>query len=97
MGLDVVSSHEVGRNGLADHEQLLRAGVDGRCLVTIDRDDFVALTVTFADAGQAHAGLVIVPRSIPVSDFTRVAHALGAYAARNPEGLHPYTIDYLSH
>ena len=97
MGLDVVSSHELGRNGLPDREQLRWAGAEGRCLVTINRDDFVALTVHFAEAGEPHAGVLIVPRSLPAHDFARIAHALLAYARRNPNRLHAYTIDYLSH
>ena len=37
-GLDVLSTHESGRNGLDDEEQLRFAAQEGRILVTCNRD-----------------------------------------------------------
>lgn len=95
LGLDVLSSHEVGRNGLSDDEQLRLAAEDGRCFVTRNRDDFIALTLTLAQLQQPHAGVLIVSRSLPATDFARIAHALAAYALRHPGGLSHYTVDFL--
>jgi predicted nuclease of predicted toxin-antitoxin system len=50
-GLDVVSTHELGHHGLADDAVLRLAALDGRCVVTRDRDDYLELTVRFSEQG----------------------------------------------
>jgi len=76
LGLDVVSIHDIGRRRLGDREQLLFAAAEGRVFVTRNRDDFIRLTVSFYQAGEAHPGLIIVPYSLPNKDPKRIAHAL---------------------
>ena len=39
LGLDVISSHEVGNNGRTDPEQLAYAAAEGRCLVSANCRD----------------------------------------------------------
>ncbi|MCL4464996.1 MAG: DUF5615 family PIN-like protein [Chloroflexi bacterium] len=93
--VDVVSSHELGHDGYTDEQQLLFAAAEGRCLVTRNRDHFIALTVSFFEQGQPHAGLLIVPTTSRLVRPADLATALVAYGGQHPAGLHPYTIDYL--
>ena len=94
--LDVVSAHDVGALEWDDDAQLRYAAAAGRCLVTRNRDDFIAATLTAYEARTPHAGILIVPRSLPNDHFTAIATALCTYAARFPDGLRPYTVDFLS-
>ena len=82
--LDVISAHEVGTLGWSDVAQLRYAGEQGRCLVTRNRDDFIAETLTAYDAQTPHAGVVILTRSLPNDQFTPIAAALRAFAAQFP-------------
>jgi predicted nuclease of predicted toxin-antitoxin system len=95
-GLDVISSHECGRNGLPDDEQLRLAAADGRCLVTRNAKDFLALTARFFEEGWPHAGMLIVSSSLPNRDFAGIAAALVTYARRHEDDLPPYTTDFLT-
>ena len=95
LGLDVLSSHECGRDGLDDEAQLLAAAEDGRCLVTRNRADFVAWTVRFFEQESPHSGVLLLPESLPPDQFAAIAHALVEYERRHPEGLPPYTVDFL--
>ncbi len=64
LGVDVVSAHECGARSLTDEEQLARAAADGRCVVTFNCDDFVAVTRIAYDKGQPHCGVLIVPPQV---------------------------------
>lgn len=87
-GLDATSSHEESRNQASDQDQLRWAASEGRCLVSRNRDDFIHLTVAAFENQEPHAGVLIVP-------FSRLADALADYARRHPDGMQPYTIDFL--
>lgn len=95
-GVDAISSHENGRNGLRDVEQLRWAAAEGRCLVTRDRRDFVELTAQFFAKGSPHAGVLLVTRSLPNQEPRLLARALVAYAQWHPDGLPSYTVDFLT-
>ena len=97
LGLDVVSVHDVGRRGLSDVDQLEYAAGERRVLVTRNRDDFIELTLAFFRTRQPHAGILIVPHSLPNRDAKKMAHALAGWHAARMErgGLYPYTIDFL--
>jgi len=94
-GVDAVSSHECGMNGLSDQEQLLFAAREGRCLVTRNRDDFQRLTVDRYRYNAPHLGVLIVPRHPRFQSESAIAVALVQYARRWPEDLPPYTLDFL--
>jgi hypothetical protein len=94
-GIDVISSHECSRNGLGDEVQLRLAAEEGRCFVTRNRDDFVRFSRQFWENGWPHAGVLIVPRSIPNDRFTGLAQALVAFARDYPDGLSSYAVAYL--
>ena len=98
LGLDVTSVADVGRLGWSDEEQLRAAAADGRVYVTYNRDDFIALTRRFFEEGAPHAGVLIVPGSIPRHLPERLAHALRRWeSGRPPEaaGAQAYLCTFL--
>lgn len=94
-GLDVTSSHSLGLDHLIDEEQLLYAAQQGRCIVTRNGPDFIALTRRFIEEKLPHAGVLIVPESIENYEFARIAHALAWFHAYYPDGVPPYFVGYL--
>ena len=68
VGLDVVSVHEISRQGYADDEQLRFAAGERRIFLTRNRDDFLLLTIEFYRVGEPHPGLLIVGRNLPTTD-----------------------------
>ena len=95
-GVDAVSAHEKDMRGVSDEEQLEEAAKEERALVTRNRDDFILLSVRFFEDLKPHHGLIIVPHSIPGSDFNLLARLLSEYAQEHPKGLEPYTIKFVS-
>ena len=96
-GCDVISSHDCGRNEFDDETQLRLAASEGRCLVTRNIDDFILLTLRFAESGLPHAGVLVVTGSFPGGAFARIAAALVRYSERHPTGLPSYMVDFLPH
>lgn len=62
--------------------------------MTRNRDDFIRLTLAFFQTGEPHAGLLIVPRSLPNHQPERIAHALKRWQER-PGDPGAYFIDFL--
>lgn len=85
LGVEAASVHEIGRRGLSDREQLELAARDGRTFVNRNRDDFIRLTIEAFQTGAAHAGVLIVPRSLPNHRPERLAHALRRWQDDHPE------------
>ncbi len=96
MRIDIVTAHECGNFGSDDDVHLLSAGKAGRCLVTRNRDHFVALTVKFFQDDLPHAGLLVVPYTMPADRFSLVATAIAQYDGDHPDGISAYGYDYLS-
>ena len=94
-GLDAVSAHETGMLEASDEEQLSFAAAEGRVMVTRNRDDFITLTVQFFDDLKPHRGLLIIPYTIPGSEFSKLATLLVKISKEYPQGLEPYTIEFL--
>ena len=94
-GMDAVSTHEVDMLQASDEEQLTFAATDGRAMVTRNRDDFITLTVQFFEDLKPHKGLIIVPYTIPGSEFSVLASLLAKFSGEYPKGLEPYTIEFL--
>ena len=95
LGLDVLSVHEIDRRGLGDEDQLRFSASQQRVFLTRNRDDFLRLTVTFFQTGEPHAGLLIVPHSLPNHRPERIAHALKRWLA-NTADPGSYFVDFLS-
>lgn len=98
LGLEVESVHALGRTGFSDPEQLRYAAREGYVFVTRNRDDYIRFTAEFFRKGEPHAGVLIVPRSLPSSKPERVAHALAQWAElkqQHPQSFGPYIIDFL--
>jgi hypothetical protein len=64
-GLDVVSVFEVAATSNDDEAQLLFAASHGRILLTQNQIDFRRLHVTFRQANRTHAGIMLVPQTVP--------------------------------
>ncbi len=76
LGVDVLTTQEAGTLGLPDYDQLRFAAREGRWIVTQDHGDFVRFTYEFMAEGADHAGLLLVPRALSLTDYARVAAAL---------------------
>ena len=96
MDVDVVTAHECGNFGSDDDVHLAFAAKEGRCLVTRNRDHFIALTINFFEEGQPHAGVLIVPYTMPSDQFSLMAKAIAQYDHDHPEGIPAYALDYVS-
>jgi len=94
LGLDVVSAHEVGMTEAVDADQLARAAAEGRVLVTRNRDDFLALTLAAYHDRAPHRGLLLVREIAPSRRASRLAHALGRWAAARTT-VASYEVDWL--
>lgn len=95
LGLDVVSSHACGRDGLSDEEQLRRAAADGRVFVTRNHRDVVRLTTQRFERKQPHAGVLLVPRSLANFDVAAIARAILAHDREQEGAVTAYTIQFL--
>ncbi|WP_179137171.1 DUF5615 family PIN-like protein [Candidatus Entotheonella palauensis] len=98
LGLDVVSVHKIQRNGFDDDSQLHYAAADNRIFVTRNRDDFIKLTIDFFQVGHVHAGLLIVPHSLPNNQPARIAHSLRRWHERYQGNISSfqYMLDFLT-
>lgn len=95
LGVDATSVHEAGRHGLSDREQLGHAAAEGRCLVTRNRNDYILLTREFFERGLPHAGVLIVPWTIPPDNFRLIAKRIAAYANRAGDSESGYLFDFI--
>jgi predicted nuclease of predicted toxin-antitoxin system len=95
IGLDVISVHEIDREGWTDEEQLAEAAAEGRCIVTGNRGDFEDLTEEFYNSGRPHAGVVIVQGALRSANPAAVAHALRVFDRTSGRFAMEYVCHYL--
>lgn len=93
--IDAISTHENGMLGFDDVEVLQYGAAGGRCVITSNRDDFLELTRRFFNEGMAHAGVLVIPRSIPKRRFDLIAEAVEAYAQKHPDEIYPWLFDFV--
>jgi hypothetical protein len=95
--IDAVSAHEVGRGGtgITDEDQLAYAATGGRCLVTYNGRHYITLTNKFFEKEWNHAGIIIIPSSIPSDNFRMISRALIEYAKQHQGDMAPYSCDFL--
>lgn len=96
LGLDIISVTEADRTGIADDEQLAYAADQGRCLVTRNIGDFMALSELFQQRGDPHAGVLLVPWRVRRSEAAAFAAGLSRYDGVHPAGLVPHEVRWLS-
>src|SRR5437764_1396325 len=84
-GVDVTSSHAVGNDGLPDDVQLAYAIREARCIVTANYAHFSELAWEYAERAELHAGILLLPRSLPPArdNFGALARALRSYSEQH--------------
>jgi predicted nuclease of predicted toxin-antitoxin system len=93
-GRDTVSAHECGMLRVVDAEQLAFAAREGRCLVTRNAQDFIALSRAAIRDQVPHAGIVCCPPG-KGADVGAIVRGLLEVARRYPRGLGEYDLIYL--
>jgi predicted nuclease of predicted toxin-antitoxin system len=94
-GVDATSAHEAGKRTARDDDQLAHATEQARCIVTRNRDDFLALNRSYRERGMMHCGILITSESLSTKDLASVARALAYYHSLYPEPFIPGLVDYL--
>lgn len=94
-GVDVRTTQEAGRKSTRDDAQLLFAAEEGRAVVTENRAHFELWTRRFRERGLPHAGVILVPSSIPSSEFQVIADGIIYVDSLYPDGLPPYAVIWL--
>lgn len=94
-GFDAVSAFDLHKAQSSDQEQLDFSSREGRCLVTKNTRDFIALSEEAVRRQVPHAGIILCPRSIRGSEIRAIADALIRIAERYPGGLGGYDVIYL--
>jgi hypothetical protein len=56
---DVISTHEAGRGGCTDEEQLIFAARERRAIFTHNTLDYLRLHIEWLNRGMRHAGIVV--------------------------------------
>lgn len=93
--IDAMSAHGAEMLQASDRAQLMRAAAEQRIMVTRNRNDFIRLSVQFFNEMRPHHGVLIIPYTFPGDKFARIAEALLDYAQQHPNGMEPYTVDFL--
>ncbi|MEZ4572347.1 MAG: DUF5615 family PIN-like protein [Thermomicrobiales bacterium] len=95
-GLDVITVHDIGAIEWSDEEQLRYAATEGLALVTRDRDDLTAISISAFESQAPHVCVLIVSPSMPNHRFETIAAALCDLSVHFPDGIPPYTCACLS-
>ena len=72
-GIDLMTVMDADTQGLDDETQLIYATQQGRLLVSQNQMDFRRLHLRFMATGRAHAGMILVPQTVP---FQRLEHRI---------------------
>ena len=82
LGYDVLTSYEAGQanQGISDEAVLRYATLNGRCILTFDRGDFLVLHQGMVD----HCGVVACKEA---ADYSAQVQALHNYLSQDQKGL----------
>jgi len=97
--LDVVSVYDLRRAGLTDWAQMELAAADGRVLVTRNRLDTLLSTAESFRLNQPHAGVLVVPWSLPNDRPQAIVRALQRWSYAHTHGATEfgrYHVDFLT-
>lgn len=61
-GVDVITVFEAQMESATDERQLEYATAQGRCIYSLNVQDFCRLHSEFLAAGKEHAGIIVIPR-----------------------------------
>jgi predicted nuclease of predicted toxin-antitoxin system len=95
LGVEIDSAQEPGRREWTDEQHLEQAALEGRCIVTGNRDDFRRLTIEFSLSNRPHAGVLVVPKSLRDHGSVAVARALAAFERERGTFPAEYLFDFL--
>lgn len=94
--INIVSSHEIGRDGITDDEVLRVAARERRCVVTRNYGHFVNETNDARQRGDPHFGVALIPESLRNDNFAGLADAILRLSELYPDGLPPSTVVWLT-
>ena len=94
-GVDAVHIRELGLTGAEDREVLDEAAQQERCVVTRNRNDFLMLTEFYFHEGRPHHGVLIIPRSYPGHQTSRIVRAIIALSQNHPYAFQPCAFLFL--
>lgn len=92
---DTVAALALGYVSTSDEVHLLFAARGGRAIVTRNHRHFVPLTDRFIEESLPHAGVILVPTSLPNEDFVGLISAILHFDREHSDGLPPYTVVWL--
>jgi hypothetical protein len=74
-GFVVTTTHDAGRNGRSDEEQLAHAAESGLAIVTHNRVHFERLAAHYFQIGRHHHGIIVAVRR-PPAEIARRLYAI---------------------
>jgi predicted nuclease of predicted toxin-antitoxin system len=66
-GYDVISVHDIKRDGLSDAEQLSYAVQEDRAIFSFNAVDYIELHIQYLKDGKKHSG-IIISKQLPFSE-----------------------------
>ena len=94
-GVDAVHVRELGLSGAEDQEVLDEAARQERCVITRNRNDFLMLTEFYFHENRPHNGVLIVTRSYPGNQPSKIAQAIISLSQKRPHAFQPYAFLFL--
>jgi predicted nuclease of predicted toxin-antitoxin system len=94
-GVDAVHVRDLGLSGAEDQEVLDEASRQKLCLITRNRNDFLMLTEFYFHEGRPHQGVLIVPRSYPGNQASKIAQAIISLTQNHPHAFQSYAFLFL--
>ena len=94
-GVDAVHLRELGLAGSDDLEVLDEAARQKRCVITRNRNDYLTLTEFYFHEGRPHHGVLIITRSYPGNQTSKIVRAIISLSQKQPDAFQPYAFLFL--